>query len=109
MLKIIVFTFLIGGMVGVVAANGGTRAAVERIARWASTRARGQLATWFAGLIVIFDDYGSWEGQRRATDEFFEARGMHPFLIRTCREERVLVKLHEDKHGSFPPTIAPEP
>jgi Na+/H+ antiporter NhaC len=58
-LKIIVFTFLIGGMVGVVAANGGTRAAVERIARWASTRARAQLATWFAGLIVFFDDYAN--------------------------------------------------
>ncbi len=58
-LKIIVFTLLIGGMVGVVAANGGTRAAVERIARWASTRARAQLATWFAGLIVFFDDYAN--------------------------------------------------
>ncbi|MFQ5807106.1 MAG: Na+/H+ antiporter NhaC family protein [Phycisphaerae bacterium] len=58
-LKIIVFTFLIGGMVGVVAANGGTRAAVERISRWASTRARAQLATWFAGLIVFFDDYAN--------------------------------------------------
>ncbi|MBU0617805.1 MAG: Na+/H+ antiporter NhaC family protein [Planctomycetes bacterium] len=58
-LKIIVFTFLIGGMVGVVAANGGTRAAVERVARWASSRERGQLATWFAGLIVFFDDYAN--------------------------------------------------
>jgi Na+/H+ antiporter NhaC len=58
-LKIIVFTFLIGGMVGVVAANGGTRAAVERVARWASSRERGQLATWFGGLIVFFDDYAN--------------------------------------------------
>jgi Na+/H+ antiporter NhaC len=58
-LKIIVFTLMIGGMVGVVAANGGTRAAVERVARWASTRERGQLAAWFAGLIVFFDDYAN--------------------------------------------------
>lgn len=58
-LKIIVFTFMIGGMVGVVAANGGTRAAVERVARWASNRERGQLATWFAGMIVFFDDYAN--------------------------------------------------
>jgi Na+/H+ antiporter NhaC len=58
-LKIIVFTFMIGGMVGVIGANGGTRSVVNRVARWASTRERGQIATWFAGLIVFFDDYAN--------------------------------------------------
>jgi Na+/H+ antiporter NhaC len=58
-LKIIIFTLTIGGMVGVVAANGGTRAAVERLAGWASSRERGQLVAWFAGLIVFFDDYAN--------------------------------------------------
>lgn len=58
-LKNILFTLMIGGMVGIVAANGGTRAAVERIARWASTRARCQISTWFAGMLVFFDDYAS--------------------------------------------------
>jgi len=58
-LKIVVFTLMIGGMVGVVSANGGTRSAVEQVARWASTRERGQLATWFAGLVVFFDDYAN--------------------------------------------------
>ena len=58
-LKNIMFTLMIGGMVGIVAANGGTRAAVERIARWASTRERCQLSTWVAGMLVFFDDYAS--------------------------------------------------
>ena len=58
-LKNIMFTLMIGGMVGIVAANGGTRAAVEKIARWASTRERCQISTWLAGMLVFFDDYAS--------------------------------------------------
>ncbi|MBU0641238.1 MAG: Na+/H+ antiporter NhaC family protein [Planctomycetes bacterium] len=58
-IKIILFTFLIGGMVGIVAANGGTRAIVDWIIRWASNRPRGQLAIWLAGLVVFFDDYAN--------------------------------------------------
>ncbi|MFH1745661.1 MAG: Na+/H+ antiporter NhaC family protein [Planctomycetota bacterium] len=58
-LRIIVFTLSIGGMVGIIAANGGTPAIVGIVARWASSRRRGQIATWFAGLIVFFDDYAN--------------------------------------------------
>ena len=57
--KIIVFTLLIGGMVGIIAANGGTPAIVHGVARWASSRRRGQIATWLAGLLVFFDDYAN--------------------------------------------------
>ena len=57
--KILLFSFVISGMVGVVSACGGTAAVVAVVARWASTRARGQLATWFAGLVVFFDDYAN--------------------------------------------------
>ncbi len=58
-IKIIVFTLTIGGMVGIVAANGGTAAIVNWVARWASNRRRGQVATWLAGLLVFFDDYAN--------------------------------------------------
>lgn len=34
-----------------------------------------------SGGVVIFDDYYHWDGQRRATDEFFEARGIRPNLV----------------------------
>ena len=57
--KILVFTLMIGGMVGIIGANGGTAAIVNSVARWATTRQRGQIATWFAGLIVFFDDYAN--------------------------------------------------
>lgn len=58
-LKIILFTLLIGAMVGIIARNGGTQAIVHAVAGWASTRRRGQVATWFAGLVVFFDDYAN--------------------------------------------------
>jgi O-methyltransferase len=45
-----------------------------------------------AGGIVIFDDYGHWEGARTAVDEFFADRGITPLLWRTDRAGRVLVK-----------------
>ena len=58
-LQIIVFTLLVGGMVGVLAANGGTRAMVQSVSRWASTGRKGQFLGWLAGLVVFFDDYAN--------------------------------------------------
>jgi hypothetical protein len=57
--RIILFTLFIGGMVGVIGANGGTAAIVNAVARWASNRRRGQVSTWLAGLLVFFDDYAN--------------------------------------------------
>ncbi len=58
-LNVILFTLLIGGMVGVLAANGGTRAMVQSASRWASNPKRGQIMGWVAGLVVFFDDYAN--------------------------------------------------
>lgn len=58
-LYIIVFTLLIGGMVGVIGVNGGTRALVDRVAKFASTSRKGQLSAWLAGMVVFFDDYAN--------------------------------------------------
>jgi Na+/H+ antiporter NhaC len=57
--QIIVFTMLLGGMVGVIARNGGTMGIVERVAPWASSRKKGKLTTWAAGLAIFFDDYAN--------------------------------------------------
>lgn len=57
--KIILFTLLLGGMVGVIAKSGGTRGIVERIAPFATTSRRGQLATWVMGVLIFFDDYAN--------------------------------------------------
>lgn len=43
--------------------------------------------------IVVIDDYGHFKGAREAVDEYFEARGEHPFLHRIDYTGRMIVKL----------------
>jgi Na+/H+ antiporter NhaC len=56
---IIVFTLMIGGMVGIIRRNGGTDGIVDRVTRFASTPRRGQLATGGLGVAIFFDDYAN--------------------------------------------------
>jgi Na+/H+ antiporter NhaC len=56
---IIVFSLMIGGMVGIISRNGGTTGVVELIIDWANTSVRGQVATWVMGILVFFDDYAN--------------------------------------------------
>jgi Na+/H+ antiporter NhaC len=56
---IIVFSLLLGGMVGVIARNGGTLGIVEAVRPFATSARRGKLATWLAGLVIFFDDYAN--------------------------------------------------
>ncbi|MEM7481664.1 MAG: Na+/H+ antiporter NhaC family protein [Acidobacteriota bacterium] len=56
---IIVFTLLLGAMVGVISKSGGTRGIVAMLVPYATTPRRGQLATWAMGLLVFFDDYAN--------------------------------------------------
>ena len=44
------------------------------------------------GGVLIVDDYGHWEGARRAVDEYFEARGERPLLSRVDYTCRIAVK-----------------
>jgi Na+/H+ antiporter NhaC len=57
--QIVVFSLLLGGMVGVIARNGGTFGIVEAVAPFARTARRGKLATWLAGMAIFFDDYAN--------------------------------------------------
>ena len=41
---------------------------------------------------VIYDDYGHWMGQYKATNEFFEKNKLKPFFVRTSRKERLEIK-----------------
>jgi hypothetical protein len=44
------------------------------------------------GGVLIIDDYGHWEGARRAADEYFEATGERPLLNRIDYAARIAVK-----------------
>jgi len=56
---ILIFTSLLGAMVGLISKSGGTHGIVERLARFATSVRRGQLATWAMGLAIFFDDYAN--------------------------------------------------
>ena len=56
---IIIFSLLLGGMVGILTRMGATKAIVDAVRPYATTARRGQLATWLAGLAIFFDDYSN--------------------------------------------------
>jgi len=57
--SIILFSLMIGGMVGIIRKNGGTRGIVNSLIDWTSTPKRGQLSTAVLGIIIFFDDYAN--------------------------------------------------
>jgi Na+/H+ antiporter NhaC len=57
--QVVVFSLLLGGMVGIISRNGGTMGIVQSVSPFARTARRGQVATWFAGMGVFFDDYAN--------------------------------------------------
>lgn len=57
--KIVVFSILLGGMVGLISKSGGTQGIVDRLRRYATTARRGQVAAWVMGVVIFFDDYAN--------------------------------------------------
>ena len=55
--QILLFSFMIGGMVGIVIKNGGMQGVVNIIVRFATDARRGQITTGVLGVAVFFDDY----------------------------------------------------
>ena len=56
---IIIFTLLIGGVVGIISANGGTIGLANKIVKWAKTPRSGMIVSWLMGVIIFFDDYSN--------------------------------------------------
>jgi Na+/H+ antiporter NhaC len=58
-MRIILFTVLMGGTVGLMSRAGGTRGIVDRLGRFVRTRRQTQTTTGLLGLAVFFDDYAN--------------------------------------------------
>jgi Na+/H+ antiporter NhaC len=56
---IILFTMMIGGMVGIITRNGGMMAIVKMVVSRARTAMGAQVAAWLMGLMIFFDDYAN--------------------------------------------------
>ena len=83
--SIVVFSLLLGGMVGIVARNGGTMGVVEAVAPLASSPRRGKLATAGAGMAIFFDDYANClivgNTMRAITDKLRISREKLAYLV----------------------------
>lgn len=57
--SILLFTFLIGGMIAVVSKNGGITGLVNKVSKFAKSPKSGQLTTYLLGFLIFFDDYSN--------------------------------------------------
>lgn len=57
--SIILFSLMMGGMVGIITRNGGMRAIVQSLVTRAKSAIGAQVSVWFLGLLIFFDDYSN--------------------------------------------------
>jgi Na+/H+ antiporter NhaC len=84
-MSIIVFSMLLGGMVGVISKSGGTLGVVRVLEPLATTPRRTQIVTWFMGVLIFFDDYSNTlivgNTMRPVTDRHRVSREKLAFLV----------------------------
>ena len=82
---VMLFTLLVGGMVGVVSKNGGMLGIVDRIVDFASTVRRAMAATVAMGLAIFFDDYANTlvvgNTMRPISDRLYISREKLAYLV----------------------------
>jgi Na+/H+ antiporter NhaC len=82
---ILVFSLLLGGMLGLITQSGGAKGLASWVGTDATSRRRAQLTTWFLGLLIFFDDYANsllvGSSMRPVTDRLRISREKLAFLV----------------------------
>ncbi len=82
---VIIFSLMIGGLVGIISKNGGMQGIVNSLTRFTSSPKRGQLITSSLGLAIFFDDYANTlvvgNTMRKVTDKLKISRAKLAFLV----------------------------
>jgi len=55
--SIVVFTLLLGGMVGIITKSGGVKGIVDSLSKKVHSSKGAQFYTWLMGILIFFDDY----------------------------------------------------
>ena len=83
--SVVVFSMLLGGMIGVLSRAGGAQGLAHQVTRVAKTPRGGQLATWGLGLAIFFDDFSNTlivgASMRPITDRLRISREKLAFLV----------------------------
>ena len=82
---VILFSCMIGGLVGIISKNGGMQGVVNIISKWAGTPQKGQTSTAVLGLAIFFDDYANslvvGNTMRSVTDRLRISREKLAYLV----------------------------
>ena len=83
--RVLIFTCLLGSMVGLMYASGGSQAFGNWAQNKIKSRKGAQLSTWFLGLIIMFDDYFNTltvgSVMRNITDKFKVSREKLAYIV----------------------------
>jgi len=84
-IMIVMFSLLIGGMVGIITASGGMHGVVNALSRKTNTKEKSLIFTWVSGLFIFFDDYANTlivgNAMRPLTDKYKVSREKLSFII----------------------------
>jgi len=82
---IILFSLMVGGMVGIISRNGGMQGIVYHIVKWANSARHACLATASMGLAIFFDDYANTlvvgNTMRSVTDSMDISRAKLAYIV----------------------------
>jgi len=82
---IVLFSLMVGGMVGIISRNGGMQGIVNHIVKWADTARHACLATASLGLAIFFDDYANTlvvgNTMRPVTDSMRVSRAKLAYIV----------------------------
>ncbi len=83
--SILLFSLLLGGMLGLITQSGGAKGLASWVRGDTKSRRRSQLTTWFLGLLIFFDDYANsllvGASMRPVTDRLRISREKLAFLV----------------------------
>jgi len=82
---IVLFSMMVGGMVGIISRNGGMQGIVNHIVKWADSARHACLATASLGLAIFFDDYANTlvvgNTMRPVTDSMRVSRAKLAYIV----------------------------
>jgi Na+/H+ antiporter NhaC len=83
--SIVIFTLLLGGMVGIISKSGGIRGIVESLSNRIRSERGTQFYSWLMGILIFFDDYTNTlivgNTMRPLTDEWKISREKLSYIV----------------------------
>jgi len=82
---ILLFDFVVGGLIGLIYLSGGAQAFVKSVTKKVKTARDGQVAAWLFGLVIFFDDYSNTavvgNAFRAVTDKLRVSREKFSYIV----------------------------